>query len=115
MGRPGTFQKGHAPLKGCGAPKGHKRVSPESGREWALKHLDRVNGHLLALLDRPDTSPTDIIRIATILHDRAWGKPIQQIEGVPGGQPITLAVQEWPKSLLEAAQRRLEQALKAAK
>jgi len=94
MGRPGTFQKGHKSTGGC--PKGHKRISPEAGRDWAMRYLDAANATMLKLMKDENADPGVRLRAALAVQERAWGKVPQAVEGVTGGVPIELRWGEPP-------------------
>jgi hypothetical protein len=81
--------------KGKGIPRGTKRISPEAGRDWAMRYLDEANKTLLEVMRNPEADPGVRVRAAQAVQDRAWGKVPQAIEGMAGGAPVTFQV-TWP-------------------
>ncbi len=75
----------------AGPKRGKKRISPESGRAWALQHLDASNKVMLELMRDPNADPGVRLRAALAVQERAWGKVPQVIEGNIGLTPGTVA------------------------
>ncbi len=101
-----TFAPGHRSTGGC--PKGHRRISPETGREWALKYLDAANKVMLSVMNDPNGDPATRLRAAAMVQERAFGRVPMAVEGVAGGPPITVTgtidaigtdASAWPDSL----------------
>lgn len=71
----GRFQKGHKGYKSPGRPKEDKELKE------LLSHLvPKAVCILEAMLDSPDVTARDKIKIADIIFDRVYGKPYQAVQ-----------------------------------
>lgn len=71
----GRFKKGHKPYKSPGRPKEDKELKD------LLSHLVPKSVEILEqMLDSPDVTPRDKIKITEIIFDRVYGKAFQAVQ-----------------------------------
>ena len=105
--KPGTFQPGNR-----ANPGGRPKVPPEL-REAAKSAAPEALQTAIDLMRNPGVEPADRLRAASIVLDRAYGKPVQATEiSGPDGGAITMRTQGMTEAEKAALVRRVAGELK---